>query len=120
MPWAHRIGYLAKRGKAGYLMGRKINFLGIEAEVMSEDEMAQAPPGTVYMLVRVDPVSDPETFRHASSELLRRRLRVRCDECRAICWFDPEGGWLSLPEGIERLCMQCLIVRAQAEKNDQS
>lgn len=120
MPWPHRIGYLAKRGIVGCLMGRKINFLGIEAEVVSEEEMAQAPPGSVYTLIRVDPVGDPENFRYASPGLLRRRLRVRCDDCRAVCWFDPEGGWLSLPQGTPRICLECTAVRVMKENDAQS
>lgn len=99
-------------------MGRKVNFLGLEVEVVTDEEMQQAPPGTVMMLAPVDPVNDPETFRYASPGLLKRRLRVRCDQCRTVCWFDPESGWLSLPEGTPRLCIPCVIAKAEDEKNN--
>lgn len=101
-------------------MSRKINFLGVECEVVTEEEMRTAPPGAVYVMPRVDPANDRVTYRHASPGLLARRMKVRCDQCRALCWFDPEGGWLKLPECTDRLCMECMIIRAEAQEKDQS
>jgi hypothetical protein len=101
-------------------MGRKINFLGVVVEVLTNEEMGQAPKGTVYAMMRLDPERDRLSRHVMGAALLKRRLVVRCDDCRARCWFDPEGGWLNLPDGTDRLCMECMLARAKKEKNDQS
>jgi hypothetical protein len=90
----------------------KVKFLGIDFDVMSDEEQANVPEGTVYMMIRVED-TDP---RDGSPDLRRRRYKTLCDECRAICWLDPKS-FGRTPAHVQRLCAQCVLKRAEAEKS---
>lgn len=93
-------------------MNKKINFLGVEVEVVPDEDLSLAPPGSVYMIIRVADAMG----QFGSPQLQARRMKIRCDDCREACWFDPAGGWLKLPEGTPRVCIQCVTIRGRAEK----
>lgn len=93
---------------------KKIEFLGRKFGVWNADDQRNAPEGTLYGMVRIAD-DDPTRIPPA---LCRRRLKELCEDCGAVCWFDPMS-FGSLPGHITRLCLQCVMIRAKAEgKNE--
>lgn len=94
-------------------MSRTVKFLGVEFEVVSADEQAAAPEGSVYAMIRVVD-ADPTG---GSPDLRRRRRKELCDDCRAVCWFDPKS-YGSTPAHVDRLCLQCVMARSEKESGN--
>lgn len=87
-------------------MSRKINFLGIEFDVVSEDEQRDPLPGTLYGVMRVVD-SDP---RAGSPALRARRYTINCDDCRELCWLDPVS-FGPTPDWVPKVCLHCMKIR---------
>lgn len=92
---------------------RKINFLGMEMMVADEEDRAKSSPGTFYVMVRV---ADSD-MAEASPDLLARRIKVRCDRCREVCWLDPES-YKGFPRSLQRICTQCLEKKLIAQQQE--
>lgn len=93
-------------------MPRREKLFGIDIDVLSKEEMLRertAPEKPVQVCVRVadDPDASPISARHA-----RDRQQLPCEECDALCWFDPEAGPGRL--FVRLLCIQCLTAQARA------
>ncbi len=97
-------------------MKKKINFLGIEMDVLDDEAIEEAEQEGNhhnYMVIRcVD--SDPNA---GSLALRTRRRRTPCEKCRAICWIDPKSY-----EPVARLqhtiiCQVCMLAAIKEEKD---
>lgn len=81
------------------------------AAIVDEAGLLERTNGTgehVHMVLRVtDEIKLPPPY------LVARRIKVRCKECRALCWYDPESALLA--SRAEILCIQCVLARAARE-----
>ncbi len=97
-------------------MGKKVKFLGIEFNIIDDEDIRQAKESgeeSVYSVIRLrdaDPLG-------GSPQLRARRTIVYCDGCHRACFLDP----LSYAEiavlNPTIICLQCTVERAQAEHN---
>lgn len=78
------------------------DFLG-KIQVISEEEQANMGKDAVYVMMRV--VDDDPSL--AWPELLRRRVKTLCDDCREPCWLDPKA-FGRTPAHVPRICIPCL------------
>lgn len=89
---------------------KKMTVFGIPMEVGSTEELTEAartnPGPTYYAVSRVDDL--PEDLLPLF--LRKRNLRTPCEQCRAICWYDPKN-FIPFTTVI---CMQCLAAKSEA------
>jgi hypothetical protein len=96
---------------------KKVNFLGIEFNVLAQDDVDQAVEAGHehrYIVIRVTDM-DP---RSGSPDLRRRRRRTPCETCTELCWYDPKS--LDALRGVNLVitCTQCEMMRIKAERED--
>lgn len=90
-------------------MPEKVNMFGIPIQVWNAQQQADAPEGTIYVMMRV---SDPDVSGDWA-DLKRRRTKTLCDKCSAPCWLDPKS-YGRLPAHVVRICMQCVLKQLTA------
>lgn len=76
--------------------------------VANEDQLLELTGGTGEHLHLVPRVDDPGNGT-MSPALTARRLRVPCETCGHICWYDPDC--MMAPEGLTFICIQCLVLK---------
>lgn len=89
---------------------KKVRFLGIDMDVISEQEQASLPEDAVYVMAQVQDVD----HRDGWPELLARRIITKCQLCRAACWLDPNA-FGPTPKHVRRLCTRCVTEMVDKE-----
>lgn len=94
---------------------KKIKFLGIDVEVLDNDDVQadrdRVDAGgekAVQLCMRVADAPDAPTI---SQRHYLQRMRLRCEDCGELCWFDPASG-PGRPY-VQLLCLQCAAKRAR-------
>ncbi len=94
---------------------KKINFLGVEFNVIDDDAIREAEQDDkhhhMYGVIRCAD-ADPNG---GSPDLRRRRIRTLCEDCRALCWLDPKSYEPTAHLEHTILCLQCIQRRKRAE-----
>lgn len=96
---------------------KKIKFLGMELNVLEEQDIEQAAGDGglhVYSCIRVAD-ADPDA---GSPELRARRKRTLCEDCGAICWIDPKSFDSLRGVTMTIICMQCTLIRSEKEQGE--
>jgi hypothetical protein len=94
---------------------KKVNFLGIELDVVDQDDIDQAAAeGGVhrYVVIRCAD-SDP---RGGSPDLRRRRTRTLCEVCGELCWLDPKSFDPFRGMTLVITCTRCEVIRVRERK----
>jgi hypothetical protein len=79
---------------------------------VDEADLLERTGGTgehIHMVLRV-----ADERRPPSNALVARRITVRCKDCGAVCWYDPDSALLA--SRAEIVCIQCCAVRGAAKK----
>jgi len=96
-------------------VGERRTFLGIPI-ITQEDidrEVESQEPG-VYTVIRCAD-SAPGS---GSAALRARRIRTLCEGCREVCWLDPKSYDPLAGMNLTILCMQCVAVKIQKQRDD--
>lgn len=97
-------------------MTKKVKFLGIEMETLDADDMQAErdridaggeKPVQLCMRIADMPDAEPISRRH-----YLQRMRLRCERCGEICWFDPASG--PGRRYVQLVCVPCF----KEEQND--
>ncbi len=97
-------------------MGRKITFLGVEFNVLDEEDILAAQLSDepkIYSMIRVAD-ADPNG---GSPQLRARRVTTRCSRCKEVCWLDPESYKDVAVLKPTMLCLECTAARAEEESD---
>lgn len=95
----------------------KVNFLGVEFEVVNYDTLMAQTNGTGAHTLMVTRVVDCDD-RLIYPALAARRFKIRCHVCREVCWIDPMS---SPAPGLARIvCVQCLLEELEKRNEDRS
>ena len=86
--------------------------LGIPMTVVDEEAFMAETGGTgehIYLVVRVADAEIIEALQPPWPALEARRFKVRCIDCRELCWCDPKS---NIAPGLGQIvCMRCLLRR---------
>ncbi len=92
---------------------RKVRLFGLSVALVTDAAgLKQLTGGTgehVHMVLRC-----ADERRPPRDALVARRTTVRCQDCRALCWYDPESALL--PSLAEIVCVQCCMARGNRAK----
>lgn len=95
-------------------MPRKEKFMGMDIEVLSEAELLRARTATVKMTQACMRVVDAPNAPTISARHAAERQQLPCEECDALCWFDPKSGPGRL--FVRLICIPCLLAEAKARE----
>lgn len=97
---------------------RKVNLFGIPIGVTDERHLLEATEGTGEHIQAVIRVADEITPPTDWFDLVERRMKLRCLDCRELCWVDPKSS--PLPGLAQIVCIHCLPARIAAEMKKES
>lgn len=95
---------------------KKVNFLGMDFNVVDDDDVAQAAElgqHHDYMVMRVEDSSNA-----GSPDLLRRRQRTLCEKCGAVCWIDPKSHEQVASLNHTIICSRCMLKKVEKDQRD--
>lgn len=98
--------------------GDKVNLFGIPLEITNEQHLLEVTDGTGEHIQAVIRVADDPTLDSAWPELRARVMKLRCRDCRELCWVDPKSS--PLPGLAQIVCIHCLLARTKAEQEKEN
>lgn len=96
---------------------RQINFLGIPVNVIDDGEIDRQLSSPEPKVILVRRVADTD-LTWGSPAYLARRTRTLCEGCGEVCFLDPAGYAEVAILHPTILCLQCMMVRIKAIKDD--